>query len=521
MPATLVQARHVARQPRIEPIARDRPTRRRERLAVLALVLLTIAVRLPGIARPLVGNFATKNVVYAMIARNFARGDAPWRLPTVDVLAGGQPGWHLLEAPLSAYATAGLWRLGGGSLEIWGRLTAIAWSAAAVAWLYTAVRRTESSRAAAMAAFVLSVAPVSVIYGQSFMLEPSIALLSIAAVDSFARASAGHRRSWWLVGMVALSAAALTKIYLALLVLPILAAVRAERPRALPAAAGLCVLALLPALAWCGSVWRLSAPEAPTAQRIYYSLRDSEQAHRWPSPVLAEPPFYAGIARDLSTVVLTPVGAALALFGVLSLGPVTRNRALSPWLVWLLACAALVALLPGKFQAMNYYWLVTLPPLAALAGIGWDRILERHAVPPAGQAVIFASIAVAGIALALKPAFVTPAEDRAVIAAAEAARALVPAGEPVITSHGACPDLLYYCDRRGWTVPLDAPDLADRIRAAQRGGARYLVWCGATDVSPPELAPLTSLGTLQAHGPGYAIVRLTSTQNSTPPSGGP
>src|SRR5262245_54961809 len=52
------------------------------------LVLVAIALRVPGVSRPLIGNFATKNAVNAMIARNWALGRAPaWR-PTLDCLAG-------------------------------------------------------------------------------------------------------------------------------------------------------------------------------------------------------------------------------------------------------------------------------------------------------------------------------------------------------------------------------------------------------------------------------------------------
>src|SRR5688572_24275028 len=75
--------------------------------AIGLLVLLTIALRLPGVGRPLVGAFATKNAVYGMIARNWAVGRASvWR-PTLDCLAGDLRAWHLVELPIAAYVAGG------------------------------------------------------------------------------------------------------------------------------------------------------------------------------------------------------------------------------------------------------------------------------------------------------------------------------------------------------------------------------------------------------------------------------
>src|SRR5437764_8530605 len=92
---------------------------RRPTLALLALLAFTAGIRSLAVTRPLLGNFAVKNVVYAMMARNWATGRAPaWR-PTVDCLAGGERSLHLLELPVSAYVSGSLWLLLGGSLEVW------------------------------------------------------------------------------------------------------------------------------------------------------------------------------------------------------------------------------------------------------------------------------------------------------------------------------------------------------------------------------------------------------------------
>lgn len=57
---------------------------------LLGLLALTALLRSVAICRPLLGAFATKNVVYAMIARNWAAGSGSLLCPTLDVLRGGQ-----------------------------------------------------------------------------------------------------------------------------------------------------------------------------------------------------------------------------------------------------------------------------------------------------------------------------------------------------------------------------------------------------------------------------------------------
>jgi hypothetical protein len=157
---------------------------------------MTVLARLPGIGRPLVGNFATKNVVYAMIARNWAEGRASLLTPTLDCLADGQRAWHLVEFPVSAYVSGALWRWCGGSLDVWGRATSIAWSVASVALLYLLVRRWHGETAARAAAAMLALAPVSIIYGQSFMLEASVVALGLATFYAVERWRDARRLRW-------------------------------------------------------------------------------------------------------------------------------------------------------------------------------------------------------------------------------------------------------------------------------------------------------------------------------------
>ena len=126
------------------------------------LLVLTAAIRLPGVGRPLVGNFATRHVVNAMAARNWALGRAPIWTPRLDCLMNGRRALHLVELPLSAYLAGGLWHRLGGSLDVWGRLVSIGFSMAAVALMFVLVRRWHGPIAAWAAAVVLALSFFSV-----------------------------------------------------------------------------------------------------------------------------------------------------------------------------------------------------------------------------------------------------------------------------------------------------------------------------------------------------------------------
>lgn len=471
-------------------------------LPLVALLLLTVGLRLPGVTRPLLGNFATKSVVYAMIARNWAEGRADWRWPTLDCLVGGQRSLHLLEWPVSAYLTGELWRRAGGSLDVWGRAVAIAWSAAAVGLLYRLVRRRHGPTAALGAGLLLALSPVGIIYGQCFMLEPSLVLFTLVTVDGLDRWLSGGRTVWLIVAAVGLALLLLTKIYMLALLLPLGAWVlwpeaATVPPRRWPAAVALGV-ALLPAALWYAHAAHAAAPGGPQADRVFYSVRQSTSEHWPPHPLLRSGEFYRRVLDDLPSVVLTPVGLALVLAGLLH--PAARR-----YFVWLLAMAMLVLLLPRKFFEMNYYWLAVVPPLAILAGLGWDQIVE-HLRPSrrAAWALLVLGLVFA-LRYAVRPAFITPPEDRAVVAAGQAMQALADAEEPIVTMHGSGIDLLYYCHRAGWYLEPGTPELAEQLEECRRQGAKHLVYVATSEPLPEVLRDYQTCGS----GDGYTIYALT------------
>jgi len=156
--------------------------------------------------------------------------------------------------------------------------------------------------------------------------------------------------------------------------------------------------------------------------------------------------------------------------------------------------AFLILMLPRKFFEMDYYYLVILPPLCILAGLGWDMFFKS--LRPSRMAILgLVALAVFfSLRYAIKPAFVSPDEDRMVLETAEAVQRLTALEEPVVTMHGSAVNLLYYCNRPGWVVESEDPVLDDLLQRCHQQGARLLVVTGKDAQNPRWGAPIAKGG---------------------------
>ena len=483
-------------------------------LALCALLALTAAVRLPGITRPLLGNFATKNVIHGMIARNWVEGRAGILYPSLDVLVGGKRSLHMLEFSVSAYLTGGLWKLFGGSLDVWGRATSVFFSVAAVALLFLLVRRWHGATAALGAGLVLALSPISIIYGQSFMLDASLVFFTLVTFYGLDRWLDGGRWAWLAAAGLCFALLLLTKVYMVVLLLPLGVMVlfrgrlavrppREEEPRR-PGYVPLVVatvLAVLPVTLWCVHAMRTAAPGSPHAEHVFACLQGNAESYRPPDPLLRSPDFYRQSLDDLTSVILTPLGFALLLVGFL-------DRAWRRHAAWLAAMAVLVAALPRKFYEMNYYYMAVLPPLCVMAGLGWKQVWERLRPGWIGSVGLLLVALLLCLRYAVKPAFVTPQEDQAVVAAGKAIEQLTAEEEPIVTMHGTGIDLLYYAHRAGWAVEPDAPDLGAVLEDYRRQGARYVVVAGHDAGGVANRA--SEAAAVAVCGDGFCILTLKS-----------
>jgi hypothetical protein len=453
--------------------AEIRTNRRLSTTAVL--VALTLLLHLPAITRPLLGNFATRQVVNASIARNWIEGRATWYQPRLDELTGGERGLLLVEFPAIAYMAGTAWWAFGGELDLWARLTALA------GWLIAVVfcHRWLLARAGPDVAFGgtlgLVLMPIGLAQGHAFQAEGQLLAASFVALWSWDRWLGAERndsrRGLWL-GLAALSLgwAVLGKVYMVVLALPLLVTLwqHAGPERRHPLVHLLGIASLVPAALWYGYLY--TAPLGywgVDPETVYYSVRQSTQDNGFPHPLLRSPAFYRDLVDLVALRVLTPVGLTLAVLGLTT----PEGRRAWPWLIVL---AVLVVALPRKFTELIYYWLVVMPPLCLWMGLGWRQLVRRT---PSVQPAVAVGLVwlVLSLRFGLAAAYTDHFEDRGVLPAAAAIQALTEAEEPILVLHGTAPDLLYYCNRPGHLWPARIDDPAALLADHAQSGVRYFV----------------------------------------------
>jgi len=483
---------------------------------LLWILVCALALRIVGIDRPLVGTFATKSAVHAMVARNWALGRAPLHQPTIDLISDGSRAWHLMEWPAMAYAAGLGWKLCGGSLDAWGRGISIACSLASVWLTYRLAGRWFGPRAAQGAAAIMAFSPVSIVYGQSFLLEASLAALALTTLDAFDRWLTKRRTIYLAVAAIAFALAVLTKVYMLLLLLPLAthifaatmrSSAAADRPplptflrSTIPVALAFGAT-LIPVALWYQWMLSVSPTVGPAAE--YHPLSRAT-IHGFPHPLLFSSAYYLRLCSDFATVVLTPLGVLLAGFGLVD----ARFRRHLPLLA---ASMALLVAFPLKFMAANYYYVVLLPALALAAGLGWERLRARQLFGKRAMQVVVAVSLLIALRYAIGPAYRTQAEDRDVVAAAEVLRSVTVPEERVATMHGSTLDLLYYCDRPGWAFDVADVQLDEQIELARREGAKKFIVVGLDSVARnPATSELLASLALEQSGDDWRLYSLAT-----------
>ncbi|MGH7134716.1 MAG: hypothetical protein ACREHD_03190, partial [Pirellulales bacterium] len=314
---------------------------------------------------------------------------------------------------------------------------------------------------------------------------------------------------WWMLATASIALMLCTKIYLAVMLLPLgLMAVRAAR-RAdtrrrrllLGGWAAMAILGVAPAIIWCSTVARIASPDNPLSSHVYYSLSRSAAVNSIPNPLLFNAHFYVHLLKGLAGAGLTPIGLLLATLGVL-------NKASRRHAGWLAALVMLVILLPGKFFELRYYMLILVPALSVMAGLGWNLLSTRLQAPRLGAVACLIAGIGCSLWLVAGPAWTTPPEDLAVTSAAEAVREISRADEPVATLHGAAPDLLYYCNRPGWALSVNDRHFAESLDECRQSGARLLVVADLESLRGKPASEVVERLPIECAGRDYCIYRL-------------
>lgn len=464
------------------------PTRTQLDWVLIAILFLTFTLRLIDVGQPFFDLQTWRQADTAAIARNYFEEGFDFFHPRVDWRGDG-PGYVEMEFPLYPYLVACLYALFGGVHESLGYLLSALFSTGTVPFVYLLARRFHGRAAARIAAFVFAVAPLDVFFGRAFMPDATMLFFSVGAVWLFLRWTEDGRLGAFVGATVFTALAALVKVPALYLGLPLL--FLAYQRFGL----GLFRQPKLWAFALCTL--------GPTLLWYYYAYTLFEQTHltfgiwtrygyaKWGNPdVLAQGSFYLLMLERLSGVVLTPVGFALLLVGVLLPVRDPRERVFH---VWLLALVFFVLFAAEGNRIHNHYQLPFIPVAAIFVG----KVLGGFVTAPFRWPVLRSTPVRAAVVGALllamvgfsyryaRPLFARQPFYVAQWEICQEVDALIPKDALLVTGElddntaslyrSQSPIMLYFCHRKGWQLLPKEFAEKERLDGLAQKGARYFL----------------------------------------------
>jgi len=504
--------------------------------ALILTMGLGLWLRLQYLDHPLAEAHRWRQVTNADIARNFARHSLNIFYP--EASWGGPVGYLSMEFPLLQWIAAVLFRLFGESERIC-RLVSIAFSIGTLPLVYDVGRRLFGRPVGRAAAFLMAVSPSLVFFGRTFISDVPMLFFSVAAVLAYVVHAETGRRGPAVLGAACTALAGLVKLPALLILAPIAWIIwrrhgwRTLRDPWIGPALTAAVL-LTGAWYWHGDrIYHLTGlgqailhPSGTYAPDIALAARPMMGVSHWTNyQVLATWDWYRTLGERLWSLHLTPVGAGLALCGLLCLVRIPRRSTVD---MWLLAAVAVTFVAAQGNYAHEFHQLPLLPPLALYFGLAAARAFDAPWLREVGGRW-WGPVASAGLVTALAlisfdrsgvvPILFRP--DRLdylpINAGAAISRVVAPDQLMVVVEYETygsnSPILLYRADRRGWSFDLHAisPHVIDRLKS--RYGATYFattMWSAIEAERPDVVTYLRAQTRIALDGvhPDAALFRL-------------
>jgi hypothetical protein len=452
------------------------------RLALAAILLLGVALRLQGIHNPILDHPGWRQGDTASIAKNFATLQYNVLYPQTNY-NGPPPNYVELELQIVPIIAATFYKIFGVH-EVIGRLVSIAFSVGTVAVLAFFARWLFASEVAGLFAAVLyAIMPGSMYYGRTFTPDATMVFFLTAALYVISRMFVDEER-WsvrttaWATVLLALAFLAKPVSLCALVPVVALGVERVVSGRTLrwPALAIVLVVPLAVLYGYDRAVashaewhWASGITRLHVMPALQASLTNAAALHMKMTQLRT-------VLGMLAQLMIGPAIAALAIVGFLLMPAATRTRTLLwGWLIGGLAYTYAVV----TVERVDYYMFLLLP-LAALTGAGFLARLTRDVEHSSLNSWLKYAAAVLGI-VALAAVIYQNREiirpyyhyNKAVYRNAIALNATLMPGALIVMGHYD-PSVLYYIGRYGWEedpylwTPFDE-------QSAIRKGARYFI----------------------------------------------
>ncbi len=447
------------------------------RIALFAVILLAVAIRLPGLTSPIADRQSWNQCSTATVIRNFAEKGFDLLHPEWDVLDSGKirPNIEAEEAPIYS-GVAALFYVIFGQSHAWPRLLSILAMAIGGIYLFRLTSRMFDPAAAVLAVFIWNVAPYPWFFGRTIMSDPWMLAATIAAADYYEQWLRDDATSDLFKSGAAVCFAGLFKAFaLHIGILFLVAGLLKKRWRffidyriyVFGAVSLMLPLAWIYYASMIGSLGNVTTQPGEVIGA----------PHLWGSwTMLTDPGFWGKIQSRIFDRAMTPAATAFAALSIIFKD--TREKSGYAWL-WLLAAFCYVLIVKSGNYEHNYYQLPFTPPFAILAGAGLTALIGKLAEKRRDAALYFL-LAVFGLVsfLYVRAEY---KQDLSSVEAGKLARAFTePSDILLVLDPGSTRknQVIYHAHRRGWHVRrLDGPDLEKYIS----WGATHAVICLSED----------------------------------------
>jgi 4-amino-4-deoxy-L-arabinose transferase-like glycosyltransferase len=436
---------------------------------VLIFFIGGIIVRFHGFHNPIADWHSWRQADTASVTRNFVQEGFTPLYPKFDTenslnepLAPNPKRYFFAEFPIyNIFVYEGYTKVGHFTIEEWGRIVSIFFSALTVIFLFLLVRMYSSERAAVIAAGVFAFLPYNIYYGRVIMPDPMHICFSVLALYLVSLWVTSSKWWWAILAGVAFAIAVLTKPYGLVLLLPIAYLILRKwklRTFLNPWFYVFAIIALLPLLLWRHHIDMY--PEGQFATAWLYNagdIRFTGAYFRWI--------FYDRMNR----LIFATGGFVLFWLGIIRGNNQKEGLFYYLWLASIFIFFVVIA----KGNVTHDYYQMPLVPIGAIfIGKGVDFLLEFGKYWY--NRVI--NIAVAGALILLMLAFgwyevrgYFNINHPEIITAGQYVDQHLPKNAKVIAPYDNDPSFLYQTNRIGWTVG------ADKISQWIHDGADYLV----------------------------------------------
>jgi hypothetical protein len=421
------------------------------------ILLLAFIVRTYRLCNPPWDYHNWRQTLTLMVARDFARHGFDVLHPHVNGAGPYNPNYFSGEFSIQSLLAAILYKSFGES-DALARLVTIAFSLAGIYFLFHLIERHAGSLAASLAALIYALLPYHIYFGRVFMPDIPAISLALAGVDFLDRWAENPKWTTLLIAAGLTMAAVIQKLTVAFVAVPTLYLFWHAQGKRLWVRRELYIfggIVSIPSFAWYTHSASLGRESGFYVMQPFTFAR---HLNLWLTPG-----FFRHIAEAAAAEMLSPVGAVLAIVGLLvAAAGVFRTF----WRLWFIAGCALLFLIPDLLPENHYYLSLMMPPAAALAGMGLARIASFRIGWPV--IIVLMTLFAWSSWRSVLPFY---AADRAPRDLGLLLNHLSAPNEALIAESGGSPAILYFADRPGWL--LDRTYDARLIHSLAQKGGRY------------------------------------------------